>query len=275
MLSDYSDANLVKILIISKDFLRFLLGVFIIAIYTMNRAIHKPNAQNQMKIGILAAMDKEVAMLLPLLEDRKDIEIDGRKAHIGRIGGNDVCVMKCGIGKVNSALNAFRLIEGFCPDMVINSGVAGGADGSMQVGSLLIATEAAYHDVWCGPGTEWGTIDGMPRRFQMDTSIVESCRSLPGLENARFGLICTSDRFISKEEEVDFIKGEFPDALACDMESASIAHACLEKGVPFAVVRVVSDTPGQADNISQYKDFWSTAPEKTFKAVKSIIDSLK
>ncbi|MDE6854938.1 MAG: 5'-methylthioadenosine/adenosylhomocysteine nucleosidase [Muribaculaceae bacterium] len=228
-----------------------------------------------MKIGILAAMDKEVALLLPLLEDKRDVELDGRKAYVGRIGANEVCVMKCGIGKVNSALNAYRMIGWFHPELVINSGVAGGADASMAVGSLLIATEAAYHDVWCGPGTEWGQIDGMPRRFSMDKALVETCRALPGLEDARYGLICSGDRFISKVDEVDFIKSEFPDALACDMESASIAHACLDKGVPFAVVRVVSDTPGQADNISQYKDFWTMAPEKTFQAVWSIINSLK
>lgn len=228
-----------------------------------------------MKIGILAAMDKEMALLLPFLEEIKEVELDGRKAYEGKVGDIEVCVMKCGIGKVNSALNAYRLIEGFKPDLVVNSGVAGGADASMAVGSLLIATEAAYHDVWCGPGTEWGQIDGMPRRFTMDERVVETCRSLPVLEKARYGLICSGDRFISKAEEVDFIKKEFPDALACDMESASIAHACREKGVPFAVVRVVSDTPGQADNISQYKDFWTIAPEKTFQAVRSIIDALK
>ena len=61
----------------------------------------------------------------------------------------------------------YRMIDGFRPELVVNSGVAGGADASMKVGSLLIATEAAYHDVWCGPGTEWGQIDGMPRRFAM------------------------------------------------------------------------------------------------------------
>ena len=228
-----------------------------------------------MKIGILAAMDKEVALLLPLLEDMKEVEFDGRKACLGSIGDNEVCVMKCGIGKVNSALIAYRLIEGFRPDLVINSGVAGGADASMAVGSLLIATEAAYHDVWCGPGTTWGQIDGMPHRFAMDKALVELCRSISGLDDARYGLICSGDRFISKVEEVDFIKRNYPDALACDMESASIAQACRDKGIPFAVIRVVSDTPGQADNISQYKDFWTKAPEKTFHAVHSIINSLK
>ncbi len=226
-----------------------------------------------MKIGILAAMDKEVSLLLPLLQNRNDIIFDGRKAYIGNIGKHEVCVMKCGIGKVNSALNAYRLMENFNPDLVINSGVAGGADASMKVGSLLVATEAAYHDVWCGPGTEWGQIDGLPQRFSMDMNVIESCRKNSS-QDVRFGLICSGDRFISKVEEVDFIKKIYPDALACDMESASIAQACRDFGVPFAVVRVVSDTPGQADNISQYRNFWSEAPEKTFNSVKSIIENI-
>lgn len=226
-----------------------------------------------MKIGILAAMDKEVALLIPLLKDMQEIEIDKKKAYMGKVGNHEVCVMKCGIGKVSSALNAYRLIEYFHPDLVINSGVAGGADPSMKVGSLLIATEAAYHDVWCGPGTKWGQIDGMPERFKMDKDVIDSCRK-EASPDVRFGLICSGDRFISKVEEVDFIKSVYPDALACDMESASIAQSCQDCGVPFAVIRVVSDTPGQADNISQYKNFWIEAPEKTFQSLKSIFESL-
>lgn len=228
-----------------------------------------------MRIVILAAMDKEVALLLPLLSETKEIDMDGIAAHSGRIAGHDVCVMKCGIGKVNSALNAFRAIRSFSPDLVINSGVAGGADASMKVGSVLVATEAAYHDVWCGPGTVWGQIDGMPARFEMDADIIRKCSTLPDSEEFRFGLICSGDRFISKAEEVEQIKNVYPDALACDMESASIAHACRECGVPCAVIRVVSDTPGQGENLSQYENFWDNAPLKTFNAVKHLMEILK
>lgn len=227
-----------------------------------------------MRIGILAAMDKEVALLRPMLENMEETEFDGRSAFVGYIGNHEVCVMKCGIGKVNSALNAFRMISHFHPHIVINSGVAGGADASMKVGSVLVATEAAYHDVWCGPGTEPGQMDGMPWRLPMDGRVVEACRRLQVSDMLRFGLICTGDKFISTPEEISNIKSVYPDALACDMESASIAHACRDCGVPFAVVRVVSDTPGQAENISQYKNFFSEAPEKTFRTVKGIIAAL-
>ncbi len=227
-----------------------------------------------MKIGILAAMDKEVSLLLPLMETEKEMDFDGVKVYIGVIARHDVCLMKCGIGKVNSALNAFRMIEHFNPDIIINSGVAGGADASMKIGSLLIATEAAYHDVWCGPGTKWGQIDGMPLRFLMDANVIEKSKTLPDAESFRYGLIATGDVFISKVEEINHIQSVYPDALACDMESASIAQTCHECNVPFSVLRVVSDTPGQADNISQYKNFFFEAPEKTFRAIRSLLEIL-
>lgn len=227
-----------------------------------------------MKIGILAAMDKEVNLLLPLLDNVTLTDYDGSVAYVGNIHHHEVCLMKCGIGKVCSALNAFRIIDHFSPSLIINSGVAGGADASMKIGSLLVATEAAYHDVWCGPGTEWGQVQGFPARFRMDESLVEKCKSLCDSSSFRYGLIASGDRFISTEDEIHHIKKLYPDALACDMESASIAQACYDHNTPFAVLRVVSDTPGQADNISQYKNFFSDAPVKTFHVIRELLKIL-
>ena len=102
----------------------------------------------------MAAMQKELSLLLPLFEDLREEETDGRRWFRGHYAGHELALMQCGIGKVNSALNTYRMIKAFRPDLVINSGVAGGCDRSMKIGSLFIAEYAAYHDVWCGPGTE-------------------------------------------------------------------------------------------------------------------------
>lgn len=227
-----------------------------------------------MKIGIIVAMDKELSLLTPLIKSMSTTSINDTVFYTGRIANHQVVALKCGIGKVNAAIRTLTLIENFHPRLVINTGVAGGTGHGAGVLDVVLASEVAYHDVWCGPGTKWGHMDGLPERFAMDAAVVESCRNSV-IPDVRLGLICSGDRFISKVEEVDFIKEIYPDALACDMESASIAHACHDCGVPFAVVRVVSDTPGQADNISQYKNFWNEAPEKTFNSVKSIIEKLK
>lgn len=227
-----------------------------------------------MRIGIMAAMQKEIALLKPLLEDMKEETLERVPVFRGRIGEHDVLLMQCGIGKVNSALNTYCLIKSFAPELIINSGVAGGADKSMKIGTLLVAEYAAYHDVWCGPGTEPGAADGMSAFLPADDTIVELARKVLPEEGVRYGLICSGDRFISTASEVREIKKIFPTALACDMESASIAQVAQGCGVPFNIFRVVSDTPGEGENISQYQDFWTEAPRKTFEAVKRIVEAL-
>lgn len=228
-----------------------------------------------MKIAILVAMEKELKLLLNQMPEREEIRIGENRYHIGKIGGKEIIAGKCGIGKVNSALNTYQLICDRKPDMVINSGVAGGVDGSLGIGSVLIANGVAYHDVWCGPGTEYGAADGFPRIFTPDERIIEIGRSaFSGNGDVKFGLICSGDKFIYQKQEVDEIKNKFPDALAVDMESASIAQTCTRCGIPFAIVRVMSDTPGAAENVSQYEDFWNKAPEKTFDCVSLLISEL-
>jgi len=227
-----------------------------------------------MKILILAAMDKEKELLLLILDGAQRYESAGLEYHMGKVGGHDVAVAKCGIGKVNSALRCHILIEEIHPDMVINSGVAGGADASMKIGSVLVADRVAYHDVWCGPGTDYGAADGLPQIMEPDSMLIATAKSRLSGNDVRYGLICSGDKFISKGEEVAEIKSHFPEALACDMESASIAQTCILHGIPFGIVRVVSDTPGQGENISQYKNFWSEAPAKTFHTVETIIENL-
>ncbi|MDE5790793.1 MAG: 5'-methylthioadenosine/adenosylhomocysteine nucleosidase [Muribaculaceae bacterium] len=225
-----------------------------------------------MRIAILAAMDKELSLLLSIMPGYEEIDIDGRIYYKGSIGGKEIVTGKCGIGKVNAALNTYRLIESVDPDLVINSGVAGGASSKIHIGDVLIADKVAYHDVWCGPGTEYGAADGFPRFFLPPSEIIEECKIKE--PQAMVGLICSGDKFISKAEEVRDINSHFPEVLAVDMESAAIAQTCEVCGIPFLIVRVMSDTPGEGDNISQYKDFWGEAPKKTFACVERIIEEI-
>ena len=226
-----------------------------------------------MKIAILAAMDKEMALLEHIIEDPRPAEAEGVKSVIGRIGEHEVLLARCGIGKVNAALNTYRVIRTFAPELVINSGVAGGA-GGVENGTLLVAGEVAYHDVWCGPGTTPGTADGFDLFFHSSPRVLKVAHEYISDPAPSFGLIATGDMFISKAEEIQRIHEIFPDAVAVDMESAAIAQTCTAEGVEFSIIRVVSDTPGEGENISQYKDFWGIAPQTTFKAVQTILKHL-
>lgn len=221
-----------------------------------------------MKILILAAMDKELNLLLDLIKEPEDRSFNNIKIWTGQIQNHTIFLSKCGIGKVNSALNTYRLIMNLKPDLVVNSGVAGGA--GLPIGSVLLADKIAYHDVWCGPGTVYGQADGYPLFMLPDSKIL----NLEFKSKIVKGLICSGDKFISTPQEISFIREKFPEVRAVDMESASIAQTCLMCGTPFAILRVVSDTPGEGENISQYKDFWNKAPEKTFEVLSDLISQL-
>lgn len=223
-----------------------------------------------MKIGIIVAMDKEKSLLLPLLGDIKTSRCDGFEIETGRVGRHEVAIMKCGIGKVNAALGTMALIDTFRPELVINTGVAGGTGAGAKILDVVAADRVSYHDVWCGFSTIPGQADGCPLFFEPPRHIL----SLPALAGAKKGLVCSGDRFISKAEEVSAIRTLYPDALAVDMESAAIAHVCHRRDTAFVCLRVVSDTPGDADNISQYEEFWDKAPRETFTVIVSLLDEI-
>lgn len=226
-----------------------------------------------MNIAIIVAMNKELNLLLPLIENRSAITINDIVFHTGKINGHELTILQCGIGKVNAAIGTLTLIENFHPNLVINTGVAGGAGNGARILDVVIGDKIAYHDVWCGPGTEWGEASGFPRYFTSAEAISE-LECLNNKTQIKHGLICSGDTFISKAEEVQRIKSIYPEVLAVDMESASIAQVCHLKNVPFFCVRVISDTPGGEDNIAQYENFWEDAPLHTFNVVKNIISNL-
>lgn len=213
-------------------------------------------------------MGKELALLLPLIENRSVVTANGFEYHTGRLRGADVVAVQCGIGKVNAAVGALTLIENFHPSLVINTGVAGGT-GVSAILDVVIADRIAYHDVWCGPGTEPGQAAGCPAVF--DCPVPAEVLDVP---DVRRGLIASGDIFVSRPEEVSHILSLYPDALAVDMESAAIAHVCHIKSVPFVCIRVISDTPGATDNISQYENFWEDAPRHTFNVLNEVIGKI-
>ena len=225
-----------------------------------------------MKIGIIVAMRKELDLLLPLLKDSEESRMSGFEFHCGKVGRHDVMVMQCGIGKVNAAMGALMLVNHFAPNYVINSGVAGGADQSIRVMDVVAGARVAYHDVWCGPESEVGRVQGLPLYFEGARRLLDL---LPDREDIRKGLICSGDQFIDKKEDVNRIKGNFADVLAVDMESGAIAQVCHLCSVPFLALRVISDSPGAShDNTRQYLDFWADAPQETFNLVKDLINRL-
>lgn len=226
-----------------------------------------------MTVGIIVAMDKELALLTHLLNGESTSEINGFTFHFGEIAGKRIVAMKCGIGKVNAAVGTMTMIDHTRPDLIINTGVAGGTGGNAGILDIVVGTRIAYHDVWCGPGTEWGVAAGCPQYFHTSDTV----NSLPSLQEGdtlKHGLVVSGDVFVSSPEVLNHIRNLYPDVDAVDMESAAIAQVCFLRGIPFACIRVISDTPGADDNIAQYNNFWEEAPRHTFDTLRHIIAEL-
>lgn len=214
-------------------------------------------------------MDKELTLLLPHLKDATELSINGFTFHSGTIDGRKAVIGKCGIGKVNAAIGTLSLIENFHPSIIVNTGVAGGTgqgNPPAAVLDLVLASEIAYHDVWCGPGTEPGQAAGCPARFSCPLP-----QSVAQQLGARTGLIASGDIFVDRKDDLDRIAALYPDAIAVDMESAAIAQVCHRKNVPFVCFRVVSDTPGADGNAMAYCDFWNNAPKRAFESVEKLL----
>ena len=225
-----------------------------------------------MKIGIIVAMGKELQFMLPLLSNQRETVIAGNKFYTGSIGDHDVTLYQCGIGKVNAALGAYMMITHFEPQLVINSGVAGAADKSVSVMDIVVGAKVAYHDVWCGPESIWGAVQGLPLYYVGAEPVV---KALENEKNVRLGLICSGDQFIDTLDAVLSIKDKFPEALAVDMESGAIAQVCYLNKVPFVSMRIISDSPmASHDNTQDYNDFWEAAPQQTFNLISNLLTKL-
>jgi adenosylhomocysteine nucleosidase len=214
-----------------------------------------------MKIGIIVAMDKELRQLQQLFCQ------------------DNVRVEKCGIGKVNAALGAQRIINEFRPDVIISSGCAGGNGDDINIQDVIVGSEVTYHDVYCGKAidetTVYGQVQGLPVRYTPDPYLLEKAFNLQTSSiNLHQGLIVTGDWFVDTKEKMRSIIDKFPEAKAVDMESCAIAQTCYINQVPFISFRVISDIPLRDTDASQYHDFWNTIADNSFQITKTFVASL-
>ena len=194
---------------------------------------------------------------------------------------DNVRIEKCGIGKVNAALGAQRLINEFHPDCIISSGCAGGNGDDIQVQDIIVGSEVTYHDVYCGTAidntTVYGQVQGLPVRYQPDPMLLQKAQQL-SIANSQLsihtGLIVTGDWFVDSKEKMQSIVNLFPEARAVDMESCAIAQTCYINKVPFISFRVISDIPLRDTDASQYHNFWDTVAENSFHTTRAFVESL-
>lgn len=222
-------------------------------------------------------MDKEFAQLRTLLDDCRTERRHHKDFVIGTMLGAEVILQQCGIGKVNSAIGAVEMIDCYAPDLVMSTGVAGGADVSLKPLDVVVATECVYHDAYCGEEMERGQILGLPPRFAAPSDLVKKALALDGVvEGTKVcsGLTVSGEWFVDSREKMRQILADFPDAKAVDMESCSIAQTCHIYHTPFISFRIISDVPLKDNKGAQYFDFWNRMAEGSFEITRHYLQSL-
>lgn len=230
-----------------------------------------------MTIGIIGAMDEEVEKLKSEMDITEEKVTAGCSLVSGELRGKDVVVLKSGIGKVNAAMAATILHEQFQPDIVINTGSAGGFSEYLKVGDIIISTKVVYHDVDVTAfDYSYGQIPGMPPMFEADAELAElaymEANKLKDLK-AEKGIIATGDSFMQEEERIKKVKEKFPNMLAAEMEAAAVAQVCFQYGTPFVITRALSDIAGQDSSVS-FEAFLEKAANNAANLIINMLESL-
>jgi len=217
------------------------------------------------KYGIIAALPMEVRILKAALEEEKTVSKGISEFYTGKIGENEVILLQCGMGKVSAAAGAQAMISLFEPDCIINTGCAGGIGKGIGIGDVVLATATAEWDLdTIAIGNPRGFVSSMGQvKMEADGALRAVLRAaVPEDVKVREGLVVSGDAFVSTKEQREIILGAFPDALCAEMEGAAIGHVATENGVPFAVVRCMSDT-ADAESHVDFAEFARIAGEKS------------
>lgn len=199
-----------------------------------------------MRTGIIGAMTEEVASLKKEIRDAKMTAIAGIEFCEGTLDGADVVIVKCGIGKVNAGICTQLLIQVFGVDRIINTGVAGSLDASIDIGDIVVSTDAVQHDFDLTPlGFAPGELEGigspsLPADPEMRERAAEAVRQCAPEVRVFEGRVCTGDQFICSSGQKNAIHTEFG-GLCCEMEGGAIAQVCCQNRTPFVIIRAISD----------------------------------
>ncbi|MCD7033012.1 5'-methylthioadenosine/S-adenosylhomocysteine nucleosidase [Metabacillus sp. GX 13764] len=230
-----------------------------------------------MRIAIIGAMEEEVAILREKLGSASTETVAGSEFTSGVYKWAEIVLLKSGIGKVNAAISTTLLLDRFQPDYVINTGSAGGFYSELNVGDIVISKEVRHHDVDVTAfGYEYGQVPGLPPAYLPDPLLLElaeaSAFKQEGVQITT-GLIVTGDSFMNDPERVEYIRTKFKDIYAAEMEAAAIAQVCHQFGVPFVIIRALSDIAGKESDVS-FEQFLDKAAVNSAGLVLSIAEQL-
>ena len=231
---------------------------------------------NIFKVGFICPMDCELDAVTRLFEGKRTTRYAGMDFYEGEIAGKRVFAVKCGVGKVFAALAAEAMILGFSPDLIINTGVAGNLSDALSIGDVVVSSAVVQHDMDTSPlGDPVGLISGINKVFiESDADAAAlMCGVLEGL-GVRYarGVVASGDQFVATSEKRDFIKATFG-ASCAEMEGAAVGQVCYANGVPFLVLRALSDD-ANGHSPDDFPAYCVKVSETSSRVIAAFMDSL-
>lgn len=229
-------------------------------------------------LGIIGAMDQEVAKLKEIMTDVEITKAASMEFYKGKLNGTEVVVVRAGVGKVNAACCTQTLIDHFPVSCVINTGIAGSLQASIDIGDIVLSTDALEHDMDAEAfGYNPGQVPGMEvLSFTADEKLRQiakaSCKEVNPDISVHEGRIVTGDQFISSKEKKAWLVETFG-GCCTEMEGAAIAHVAYLNEIPFLIVRAISD---KADDSAQmdYPTFEAKAIEHSVRLMTEMAGRL-
>lgn len=233
--------------------------------------------EQQVKIGIIGALDEEISLLKDAAAVNNTTTIAGMVFYEGVMEGRNVVIVKCGVGKVNAGICANILISEFGCTMVINTGVAGSLDNEIDIGDIVVSVDAVQHDFDAeAVGFRKGEIPytgiyAIPADETLRAAASEAIREAVPDIRVFEGRVCTGDQFISSQEQKEAIRSVFGGS-CCEMEGAAIAQACYLRNTPFVIIRSISDKADDSGSVD-YETFLEQAAVNSAKVVQKMIEA--
>ena len=224
------------------------------------------------RIGIMGAMTEEIRRLIAELDSDTVIEEGMRTYHVGRLWGTEVALVVSRIGKVAAAATATHLIAKLGVSEILFTGVAASASPHLVVGDVVVGTRLYQHDMDARPLFERyeipllgvSSFDANPERT--DRLIKAAQKFIDGkfheeisTPKIQSGEIASGDKFFAKKSELDELRSRLPNVLCVEMEGAAVAQICHEYGIPFSILRTISDSGDEDAHINFPKFIESVA----------------
>jgi adenosylhomocysteine nucleosidase len=222
-------------------------------------------------IGIMSAMQEEIHTLLDAIKDKRSTRKGKRTYYTGKLNGKEVVLVFSRWGKVASATTATQMINDFDPEEIIFTGVGGSVSKDLYIGDIVIGKDLYQHDMDTSPllplfeipllnKTSFSTsdmhrikmqraVEDFLKEYDSHISVAERQKFSMERPKMRIADIASGDQFISKKEQIGFLREYLPSVQCVEMEGAAVAQVCYEYNIPFTVIRTISDDAGDNSHI--------------------------